>query len=173
MSHDRQPRQSLGRSSIIEVRRLHNLPAAQQSSILHALGLMVTHGSLLFPKEVVAELERACEGKEPDKRYLWASSYSGIACRHPTDYARVASVLERVPLLVDAEKTMGAEEADPYVVALALTVASDGTQITVVTEDRKDKPAKTSLATACGLWGLSTVPLEAFLGHTGIWRRGG
>lgn len=33
----------------------------------------------------------------------------------------------------------------------------------IVTDDRRDKPGKTSLATAAGMLDIATVPLKAFL----------
>lgn len=113
----------------------------------------------------------AAEGKEPDPRLLWARTNSVKACRHGPDYSAVKRVLERVSDVIDPDKASGAEDADPYVIALALRLREAGEDATVVTEDRKDKPAKMSLATACGLWSIPTVPFEAFLAHLGIWTR--
>jgi len=67
------------------------------------------------------------------------------------------------------EKTTGADEADPYVLALALKLSSDGHQTTVITEERKDRPQKMSLNTACGLHRLVCVPIMAFLASRGLW----
>jgi hypothetical protein len=163
----------LDTSSIIQVRRLHNLPASKQREILISIGELVEHDVVVYPREVLAELERACEGKQPDERFLWAKNHSEKACRFGAEFERVVHVLARVPSVVDTEKTTGAEEADPYVIALALTLREWGRDVTVVTEDRVDKPGKMSLGTACGLCGIPTVPLEAFLAHLTIWTRSG
>jgi hypothetical protein len=77
-------------------------------------------------------------------------------------------VLDRVPLLVDPDKTY--DEADPYVVALAITLGDQAANVVVVTDDRRDKPHKTSLATACGIFRIPTLPLLAFLSDEDIWR---
>ena len=157
-------------SSIAQVRRC-GIPAPQQVRVFVALGALVDQGLLVYPREVLDELERGCQDREPDARYLWAKEYSAKACPKGTDLAGVKRVLQRVVDLIDHERVTGAEEADPYVVALALQLVGAGTAVTVVTEDRKDKPGHMSLATACGLWGVPSVPLLAFLAHTGIWKQ--
>jgi hypothetical protein len=78
-------------------------------------------------------------------------------------------VLLKAPTLVDPDSTR--EQADPYVVALAVEMGSSelfSPTVTVVTEDRRDKPTKVSLATAAGLLRVPTVPLSAFLRSLGI-----
>jgi hypothetical protein len=67
-------------------------------------------------------------------------------------------------------------EADPYVIALGLELRSDEltlevvprSEVTIVSEDRKDKPNKLSLATAAGMVGLPTIPLFALVRIGGI-----
>lgn len=82
---------------------------------------------------------------------------------------RLTVLLKRVHLVVDTEKTTGVEQADPYVIELAVGIMEGGRPATVITEDHKDKPAKMSLSTACGLWRVPVVPLLPFLAHSGIW----
>ena len=154
-------------SSIIEVRRV--VPGPEQPGCLRKLGALVEADRLVFPREVLAELERGCEGKEPDARYLWARQHQEQGCRLGTDYERLTKVLERVATVLDTEKTSGAEEADPYVLAMALGIVEAGGAATVVTQEKNDKPKKMSLSTACGLWGIPSVPLLPWLGHLRVW----
>jgi hypothetical protein len=60
-------------------------------------------------------------------------------------------------------KDTGVEEADPYLLAVAVRLRVGGKDARVVTEEIKDTPAKMSLNTACGLVGVPSVPLRAFL----------
>ena len=79
------------------------------------------------------------------------------------------SVLSKAPTLVDPDSTR--EQADPYVVALALEITSGdlfAPNVTIITEDRRDKPTKLSLATAAGLLRIPTIPLRAFLNSQSI-----
>ncbi|MEJ7763935.1 MAG: hypothetical protein WKF86_00400 [Acidimicrobiales bacterium] len=46
--------------------------------------------------------------------------------------------------------TADREQADPYVVGLALELATDGHTVTVITEDVRDRlPTKSSMSSAC------------------------
>ena len=155
-------------SSIIESRRIVSRTAEKQ--ILEALTKQVTAGVLVFPKQVLAELERYYLPENPDPQFKWAKFNAANASRK-TDYERVKIVLMRVPTVMDPEKQSPVDEADPYVISLALELRERDQNPTVITEDRKDQPRKMSLATACGLWEIPTVPLEAFLAHAGIWTR--
>lgn len=153
-------------SSIIQLRQ-SNLSGAEQTRILAALGKLVASGGLRYPREVLKELERGCSGREPDERFLWAKVHAEVACADRADFDRLRKVLSRVPTLLDPDKS-GVEEADPYVVSLALGLKDAGADVCVVTEDRKDKPMKMSLRTACGLWKVPSVPLLAYLQAVGV-----
>ncbi len=71
--------------------------------------------------------------------------------------------MAKVPDVLDKDKASGADEADPYVLALALRLKTMGHEVTVVSEERKDKPDKMSINTACGLLRLYCVPLLGLL----------
>ena len=74
----------------------------------------------------------------------------------------VKAVLKDVPDVLDPD--IPHEQADPYVLALALDHQGLGLYpVTVVTDDRRDKPTKLSLATAAGVLRVPTVPLHAFV----------
>jgi hypothetical protein len=76
--------------------------------------------------------------------------------------------MTEVPDVIDPDKT-GSEEADPHVIALALFLADEEYAPAVVSEERRDRPDKISIATACGILGISCMPLRAFLRRHGIW----
>jgi len=80
-------------------------------------------------------------------------------------------VLARVPNLIDAQKVAvgGIDDADPYVIALALTLKVDGHEVTIITQDVNTKPTKTALADAAGVFGIPCVRFHTFLVTEGIW----
>jgi hypothetical protein len=65
--------------------------------------------------------------------------------------------------VLDPHKVAGADEADPHVLALAIHLQDEGHHVTVVTEDRRDKPFKLSLHSACGVLGVLSIPVRPFL----------
>jgi len=71
-------------------------------------------------------------------------------------------------LLMSSMSTAFTNLQTPYVVALGVDLRSQGLEVTIVTDDRKDKPGKYSLATTAGLVGLPSIPLFAFLRTEGI-----
>ena len=77
-------------------------------------------------------------------------------------------IVARVAIRLDPDKDTGAEEADPYVLAMALRFRAEGKDARVVTQENKESPRKMSLGTAAGMLGLASVPLEAFLEFEGI-----
>src|SRR5438445_5563522 len=144
-------------SSMLEIRR--QVPTVARRRCLEGLRSLVESGHLVYPRQVVQELERGCGGKESDPLFLWAKQCQKQACRHRTDFDRLARLLQRVQLVVDTEKTSGVDEADPYVIELAVGIMeAAGRSATVITEERKDKPKKMALSTACGLWRVPVVP---------------
>ena len=60
-------------------------------------------------------------------------------------------MLAAVPKVLDPEKDSGAEEADPYVLALAVNLRDEKKKnARIVTEGTRDLPTKISLRTAAG-----------------------
>lgn len=153
--------------SIIEIRRC--VPKGHQAHVYAALTKLVVAGDLVFPREVYGELKRDNTPDRVDPPFEWATKNVEVAARHGTDFEAVKSALARTPKVLDHEKPAGADEADPYVLALALKLKSAGHETTVITEERKDRPQKMSLNTACGLHRLFCVPIMAFLASRDIW----
>lgn len=176
MASDRAPERVfiIDTSSIILPRRLLAQTAGSAKDALYAeLGTLVEDGSLLFPPQVHEELNRYHEEDDPeDRAWAWTRKYKDLACQNisPEDlFGAVRRVQEVVDNLVDYEKESPADDADPYVVGLALIVASRGARVTVVTEERNDRAEKTSMQSACALLGLPALTMRVFLHHLGIW----
>ena len=105
-----------------------------------------------------------------DLLYQWAKQHAQQATQHGTSHAALREVLavEGVAQLLDPDKA-GAEEADPYVLALAHHLIGIGLFARVITEDRVNTPDKIALASACGIVGIPVVPVRAFLLNRQIW----
>jgi Domain of unknown function (DUF4411) len=133
------------------------------------MGILVQEGRLVFPKEVVGELERTADPRSPDPQFQWAKQHEPTACTHgaPT-LQQVKDILSLVPKVLDVDKDTRVEEADPYVLAMASRLLNEGKNVRIVTEETKEMPRKMSLRTAAGLLRIPSVPLRAFLGFEGI-----
>jgi Domain of unknown function (DUF4411) len=136
--------------------------------VFEKLTELVNQGRLVFPRQVLGELERAADPAGPDQQYLWAKLNQATACQNEPSLESVKAVLAVVPRVLDADKDAGAEEADPYVLAKAHDFRRAGTDARIITEEKNDTPRKMSLRTAAGLLGIPSVPLRAFLEFEGI-----
>jgi rRNA maturation endonuclease Nob1 len=153
-------------SSVIEIRRSVENP--KRVHVFSQMGTLVNGGRLVFPKQVVHELERAADPLSPDAQYKWAKQNEAKATARVPSLDEVKEVLRNVPKVLDPDKDTGAEEADPYVLAIAVRLRAEGRDARIVTEEAKDIPRKMSLRTAAGLLGVPSVPLRAFLQFEGI-----
>ena len=157
-------------SSILQVRR-QSLKPHERERLYSGLSTLVEGGGLVFPQQVYDELKRG-SGTFPqetaDEPLAWATNARTIATRHGTDFEAVRKVLAKVSDVLDVDKTSGADEADPYVLGLALHLKDGGHEVTVVSEERRDRPAKMSMATACGLLRLYCVPLLGLVRDQGL-----
>ena len=70
--------------------------------------------------------------------------------------------------MLDPDKDSGEDEADAYVLAVALKLRAAGVDARVVTQELKDTPSKMSMSTASGVLGIPCVPLKAFLAAESI-----
>lgn len=121
---------------------------------------MVESGRVTIPVHVERELRP--DAPHPDVPAAWAFAKArlGQVRREPSP-ERVRSVLSVFPRLVDPDSER--EDADPYVVALALELKNAGQDVAVVTHDVTDHPPlKTSVKTACDHFGLAVIDLEEF-----------
>jgi hypothetical protein len=157
-------------SSLLDVRKVFT--RAHEKRIFGVLGTLVDKGQLVYPPEVSDEVLRGGE-QQPDAACRWIQRTKAKA-EQRADLELVGRILRVAPDLIDADSPY--EQADPYVIALALALRSDelllelagSTSVIVVTEDRNDKPSKLSLTTAAGMVGLPTIPLHALLRIAGI-----
>ena len=78
----------------------------------------------------------------------------------------MAAVLAEVPEVLDPDKE-GVEEADPYVLAMALELRDDR-DMRVVTEEFKTTTRKMPLGSAAGYLGIPSVSLKTLVKFEGI-----
>lgn len=131
------------------------------------LRIRVNRGILVYPKEVIAELER-----REDATSAWASHNGKKATRYnATDQDALHHALRQVlehphaRNVFDPDAEAADEVADPYVLALGLHLRARGFEPIVVQQEKQkhDRPGRISLSTACGHLRLHDFPLEAYL----------
>lgn len=93
----------------------------------------------------------------------WTERIAPEACPAQSAFAKVKEILSEVPDILDPNKDGGADEADPYVLALAADLRAQGFDARIVTQETKDSPRKMSLNTAAGVLGIPSVPLRGLL----------
>ena len=148
-------------SSVAEIRR--SIENSKKGYVFARMGTLVQDGRVVFPKQVVGELERVADPQSPDPQYQWAKQHEGKATERAPSLEEIKDILGAVPTVLDPDKDTGVEEADPYVLAVAVRLRAEGKDARIVTEETKDIPRKMSLRTAAGLLGVPSVPLKAFL----------
>lgn len=153
-------------SSVAEVRR--SVENAQKANVFRSMSALVLDGKLVFPKQVVEELERTADSKSPDAQYLWAKENEGNVTERAASLEEVKAVLKEVPTVLDPDKDTGVDEADPYLLAIAVRLRAEGKDARIITQEHRDTPRKMSLSTASGVLGIPSVPLNAFLRFEGI-----
>ena len=160
-------------SSIIQVRQdMSQETQAKKTSVYQKLIHAARADVLVFPKAVIDEIlvgpTKAAKG--PDPAADWATACKAMAVPNDELFDEVREVLGQVPDLLDVAKTATTDEADPYVVGLALKLQREEHQVIVITEETKDSPVKTSMRSACGVMGLPTISMRVFLSRQGIWK---
>lgn len=135
------------------------LPVTRQWDFFLDLEARVKAGEIAIPLHVIREVSRV---PHPDMPGAWAK---GMEKRTvyvlEADPHHVARVMSETPDVLDVDADT--EQADPYVIALALHLTSDGHHAIVVTKDKKDRPPRISVRTACARLGVDCVSLEDFL----------
>ena len=124
---------------------------------------MVVNGRIALPRQVINEM---ADIAHPDLPGAWAPGVRG-SFRHTldADYEHMARVMSVARDVVDVNKS--GEDADPWVLALALHLEGDGHTVCIVTEDVVDRTS-ISIATACGRLDLDWCGVRTFLDHCGI-----
>jgi hypothetical protein len=151
-------------SSLIWIRE--EIPKSVRTKVLSGLDSLCDGDALVYPPEVLAELERYAGSKEgPDLPLKWARKNETKGTRFGCLLDGAKQVLARVPLLIDYKKVAvgGIDDADPHVVALGVELRARKEEVLIVTNDFHTRPTRTSLADAAGVFGLPTVTLRTFL----------
>jgi len=151
----------LDTSSLVEAKSA--LSVADQWRTFKLLEDMVRGGSLAMPRLVIREIS---EIAHPDLPGAWAPGVRDIQ-QHPLDpqWQHVQRVMSQAGEVVDPNKTK--DDADPYVLALALQLLGDGYDARVVTEDRVDRN-RIAVTTACDRLAISHCSVRDFLTDLGI-----
>ncbi|MDE0115680.1 MAG: DUF4411 family protein [bacterium] len=134
----------------------------QWASFKH-LEQMVIDGRIALPRQVIKEMS---EIAHPDLPGAWAPGVRG-SLQHPldADYEHISHVMSVAGDVVDVNKA--SEDADPWVLALALQVRGDGHSVCIVTEDIVGRN-RISIATACDRLGIQWCRMRTFFEHCGI-----
>lgn len=153
-------------SALIDIK---SQPRDKRDVIFAKLSQLADEGRLRMPKQVVEELKRVA-----DAVLEWAHSVETKTTVEQPTLDDVRAVLAAVPTILDYTKESGVEEADPFVLAQALTLKQSHGDVRIVTQENKDvlpmtgKPSRTSLSTAAGILAIPSVPLRGFLHVEGI-----
>lgn len=135
----------------------HRIPSAKQWDFFIHMRALVDRGRVAFPRQVVKE----CTGqKHTDVPEAWIqAAQNGL--QFPLDgyWAEAAEVLSHARGLIDPDAEQ--EQADPYVVGMALYLRRRGWQARVVSDD--DAEWKVSVREACNIMNLPCLTLQSFL----------
>ena len=159
-------------SSVIQVRPIMAQQTRARVTAAYARLIALAHtGVLRFPRGVIDEIKvgatKAAAG--PDPAYSWAVACESHAVPNHDVHAEAKEVLKEVPDVLDASKTSTTDEADPYIIGLALKLCREGDRITVITEETRDSPYKTSMSSACGIMRIPSISIRVFLARQAIW----
>ena len=131
----------------------------EQWDFFDALLQRVRSGLVVVPRQVMKEIS---ESRWPDMPGAWAATaYHQSPYANDADYEWVQEVMARTPDIIEVDAEVN--KADPWGLALALQLASDGMEVVVVTNDNRDRPTKISLASACRSFGIESIDLEGAL----------
>jgi hypothetical protein len=158
-------------SSVIQVRQVMSQATTPKVTAVYArLIALAQRGVLRFPRAVIDEIKiGATKAATPDPATSWATACDKLAVANHQVFTEAKEVLKEVPDLLDVNKTSTTDEADPYVVGLALKLSRAGETVTVVTEETRDSPAKTSMNSACGIMRIPSLSIRVFLARQKIW----
>lgn len=151
----------LDTSCLVETKIIVSI--SDQWSTFKILEEKVRSGQIAMPRHVIREIS---EIDHPDLPGAWAPGVRPVQC-HPLDpsWDCVQRVMAEAGDVVDPNKTK--EDADPYVIALALHLQLDGLGAVVVTEDRVDH-SHMAVTTACDRLSVPHCSTREFLTELGI-----
>ena len=132
------------------------------------LTFLAAEGRVRLPREVVEEMKRGAQTRHRDEALEWVLACEAQACIVEPSVEELRAIMREVGDVVDHKKDSGEDDADPYVLALAVKLQGQGLSVRIVTEDRTDRLRKVSLTTAAGILGVPSVPLSGFMRAEGI-----
>lgn len=151
----------LDTSALINFKKL--IPEPSQWQAFKELEGLVEAARLTFVRQVRTETSGS---DHPDVPGVWVD---GVHPKHPLEpeYEYVRRVMALAGDVVDKRKD--SEDADPYVLFMALQLGEQGWSVVIVTDDVVDHmPIKIALGTACERMGVSHIDSRAFLVTCGI-----
>lgn len=138
---------------------MKKLPVASQWDFFLGLEARVEAGEIAIPLHVIREVS---DVQHPDMPGAWAKGMEKrMVYPLQADEHHTLRVMTETPNVLDVDADT--EQADPFVIALALHLAAAGYHPIVVTEDKKDRPPRISVKTACDQLNVDCVSLEDFL----------
>ncbi|MBZ0234152.1 MAG: DUF4411 family protein [Deltaproteobacteria bacterium] len=144
---------------------------AMRRMVFDKLERLVNDRRLVFPPETHTELKRGnASVKDPkaDDPYHFVDRCRETATRSASlDIVKELGAHNLVRRVTDPDAEH--DEADIYVLAVALAIQRAGSEVGVLTQERRDSANKLSVTTACGLLDLICLPMEGFLHREGIW----
>jgi len=161
-------------SSIIAVKERYSRKDSDR--LYRELRTCAEAGEIVFPRAVLRELKAGHDPDRPNKPLDWAERVARTACyRKPLErvMAEMFAAFPAVGRVLDVEKDEGADEAAPYVLAHALMIAKDGTRVTVVTEEKRNRRDKMAMKDACGILDIPAMSVDTYLRMKGFvsWAR--
>ena len=152
----------LDTSSLIESKDLISIN--HQWEAFKTLETMVEKGYIAMPREVINEITNTTH---PDLPGAWAPGVRAKLQYVPRpDDQYVERVMAVAGDVIDQRKRH--EDADPWVLALALQLKSEGAAVCIVIEDTVDRDSHISIASACKRLGLDWVRTREFLENCGV-----
>jgi hypothetical protein len=151
----------LDTSCLVETKLV--ISVSDQWKTFKLLEEMVRSGEIAMPRQVIREIS---DIDHPDLPGAWAPGVRDVQC-HPLDpsWDCVQRVMAEAGDVVDPNKTE--EDADPYVIALALHLQQAGLDVSVVTEDHVDH-SYIAVTTACDRLSVTHCSTREFLAKIGI-----
>ena len=156
-------------SSLINVKEL--IKPQRREYVFDRLTTICEQNRLVYPHEVVKELSNGTKDGKPDLPLSWAKLNKLKGCRFGACYTELTIVMNHpvAQLTPDPQQIAGEDDADPHVLATALSCNSSGYRPTVVTQESRKVPPQVPLNVAAGALGLPCVHLYAMLIKANIW----
>lgn len=160
----------LDANAVIDLKKVR---VSLQWALLRGLEALVEDGLVCVPSHVIREVS---DVRHPDAPGAWAKAIENkpqyqleadppfvkqVMGGMPMQSPLWGEPVQGVPEVLDHHADT--EQADPYVVALALQFRTENRECVVVTRDTKDRPGKISPAKACQRLGIPTSTIEEYL----------